>query len=169
MISIISTRRLREMTEAVDGLLDQAATLEARADAAVVRHVADLDQMEARAGDAEAEADALRARLLAEVGERARLEAEVERLRAQLLLDAEDRVALRQLLKAVRKQDHRRVYVLFRWGAFHSVHLSSQAAEEAAETEGADRAGWTRLAPGAALPPASEIDWRIQALPLGGA
>ncbi|MFB4197741.1 hypothetical protein [Streptomyces carpaticus] len=166
MISIITTRRLREMTDDIDGL--EAELRAVRADAAVVGH-ADAELV-ARVREADAEADALRARLLAEAGERARLEAEVERLRAQVLLDAEDRVALRQLLKVVRKQDRRdRVYVLFRRGAFHSVHLSSQAAEEAAEAEGADRAGWTRLAPGAALPPASETDWRIQALPLGGA
>ncbi|MFE0688999.1 hypothetical protein ACFV0Z_12735 [Streptomyces xiamenensis] len=165
MISIITTRRLREMTDGLDGLEAQVRAV--RSDAVIARRLEALE-LEARAQEAEAEVDALRARLLAEGGERARLEAEVERLRAQVLLDAEDRVALRQLLKAVRKDPRDRVYVLFRWGAFHSVHLSSQAAEETAETEGADRGGWTRLAPGAALPPASKIDWRIQALPLGG-
>ncbi|CAL9618181.1 hypothetical protein SUDANB58_05771 (plasmid) [Streptomyces sp. enrichment culture] len=95
---------------------------------------------------------------------------ELDAARAQVLLDAEDRVTLRKLLRTARRSETRmdRVYVLFRQGAFHSVHATAEAAEIAAEEEGAPRSGWTSTAPGAALPPASEVAWRIQALPLGG-
>ncbi|MFP8886815.1 hypothetical protein [Streptomyces mangrovi] len=103
--------------------------------------------------------------------ELAAVRAELETLRAQHLLDAEDRVALRALLRTVRKQADRsdRVWVLFRHGELHSVHASVEAAEEAAEAEGAPRSGWTSHTPGAALPPAAEVAWRVQSLPLGGA
>ncbi|WP_241989956.1 MULTISPECIES: hypothetical protein [unclassified Streptomyces] len=96
--------------------------------------------------------------------------AERDAARAQVLLDAEDRVALRALLRTARRQTARtaRVHVLFRYGALHSVHASPEAAEAAAEAEGAPREGWTSLKPGAALPPAAETPWRVQALPLGG-
>ncbi|MGW9612657.1 hypothetical protein [Streptomyces diastaticus] len=40
--------------------------------------------------------------------------------------------------------------------------------QEHAEAEGAPRSGWTSLGPGAAMPPAAEVPWRIQPLPLGG-
>ncbi|MCA1219269.1 hypothetical protein [Streptomyces sp. 8L] len=85
---------------------------------------------------------------------------------AEILLDSEDRVALRMLLRIVRKQSAGldRIYALFRHGRLHSVHLSTDDAEAAAEEEGAPRDGWTSHAPGAGLPPASEVTWRIQPL-----
>ncbi|MYW61000.1 MULTISPECIES: hypothetical protein [unclassified Streptomyces] len=97
--------------------------------------------------------------------------AELEAARAQVLLDAEDRVALRALLRTARRQSRAldRVYVLFRYGRLHSLHASADSAEVAAEAEGAPRHGWTAHTPGAALPPATEMAWRIQPLPLGGA
>lgn len=96
--------------------------------------------------------------------------AEAEASREQVLLDAEDRVALRMLLRTVRRQAARadRVYVLYRKGELHSVHLSQESAEESAEAEGAPRSGWTKGTPGAAMPPAVEVAWQVQALPLGG-
>jgi hypothetical protein len=74
------------------------------------------------------------------------------------------------LLRAARKQEARadRVYVLFRYGRLHSVHTSREAAEIAAEGEGAPRSGWTSQLPGAAMPPADEVTWRVQPLKLGG-
>ncbi|MFD8147353.1 hypothetical protein [Streptomyces sp. NPDC059708] len=94
--------------------------------------------------------------------------AELAHAQAQVLLDAEDRVALRALLRTARKQgdDRDRVYVLFRRGSLHSLHRSAAAAEKAAEAEGAAPGGWTAAVPGAALPPASEVAWRVQALAL---
>ncbi|QUI36303.1 hypothetical protein H9W91_35810 (plasmid) [Streptomyces alfalfae] len=96
---------------------------------------------------------------------------QVEAALAQVLLDAEDRVALRALLRTARKQAKAldRVFVLFRYGALHSVHASMDAAEIAAEAEGAARSGWTAQAPGAASPPADQVAWRVQPLKVGGA
>lgn len=98
----------------------------------------------------------------------ARAEGELTTLRAQHLLDTEDRAALRLLLRTVRKQSRPtdRIFVLFRHGRLHSLHATQDAAEIAAEAAGADRAGWTAGEPGAALPPAAEVPWRIQQLPL---
>lgn len=99
----------------------------------------------------------------------ARAEGERDALRAQQLLDTEDRACLRMLLRTARKQTRTdRVHVLFRRGVLHSVHATPEAAEAAAEAEGAPPNGWTAAAPGASQPPASEVAWRIQALPLGG-
>ncbi|MGK5497555.1 hypothetical protein [Streptomyces sp. URMC 125] len=101
--------------------------------------------------------------------ELAAVRAELETLRAQHLLDTEDRATLRALLRTARKQAARNhVYALFRHGQLHSLHATTEAAEEAAEAEGAPREGWTTLKPGAALPPAAEVAWRVQPLPLGG-
>ncbi|MEW2374227.1 hypothetical protein AB0940_33470 [Streptomyces sp. NPDC006656] len=132
------------------------------------------DQLKRAKAEADAEFEGLRAILRQATAERdaARAEcdaalAESEAARAQVLLDAEDRVALRALLRTARKQgDDRRVYGLFRRGALHSLHRSAAAAEAAAEAEGASRAGWTAHVPGAPLPPASEVLWRVQALSL---
>jgi len=95
---------------------------------------------------------------------------ELETLRDQQLLDTEDRAALRALLRTARRQEQRtdRVYVLLRFGRLHSVHTSQDEAEAAAESAGADRAGWMSGEPGAALPPACEVPWRIQQLRVGG-
>jgi len=94
--------------------------------------------------------------------------AERDEALAQVLLDAEDRVALRTLLRMTRKLTGPtdRVYVLFRRGTLHSLHRSLEAAEKAAEAEGAPREGWTAGPPGAALLPATEVVWRVQALSL---
>ncbi|GGZ96834.1 hypothetical protein GCM10010371_65950 [Streptomyces subrutilus] len=93
---------------------------------------------------------------------------ELEAARAQVLLDAEDRVALRALLRMARKQHGHadRVYALYRYGALHSLHRSMEVAEQAAEAVHPPRGGWTASRPGAALPPAAEVDWRIQPLAL---
>ncbi|MEW2553675.1 hypothetical protein AB0957_18310 [Streptomyces zhihengii] len=101
-------------------------------------------------------------------GERDQARTERDAANARLLLDAEDRVTLRALLRTARRHASRtdQVYVLFRHGSLHSVHDSMDAAEGAAETEGAPRSGWTAHTPGA--PPAAETPWRVQVLPLGG-
>ncbi|MFJ7264973.1 hypothetical protein ACIQV2_33010 [Streptomyces globosus] len=44
----------------------------------------------------------------------------------------------------------------------------ARRAEGTAEAEGAARDGWTADEPGAALPPAAELIWRVQPLHLGG-
>ncbi|MGW6617832.1 hypothetical protein ACWGA0_30815 [Streptomyces erythrochromogenes] len=98
--------------------------------------------------------------------ERDALRAELDAARAQVLLDAEDRVALRMLLRSVRKQaaPPERVYALFHHGALRSLHRSAEAAERAAEAEGAPRGAWTEVPPGASCPPACEVVWRVQPL-----
>ncbi|MFI5526877.1 hypothetical protein [Streptomyces platensis] len=145
------------------------------------RTLATLHDECARAESMETEALALRtdlaeqergfAALLKQTGEeRDEARAEAKAARAQVLLDAEDRVALRTLLRVTRKQSRAldRVYVLFRRGKLHSVHASMDAAEGAAEAEGAERSAWTSHTPGAAFPAADEVAWRVQPLPLGG-
>ncbi|MEU9764008.1 hypothetical protein ACWDRB_67710 [Nonomuraea sp. NPDC003707] len=96
---------------------------------------------------------------------------ELDALRAQQLLDTEDRQALRTLLRVARKQADRadRVYVLLHFGELHSVHATRDAAESAAEAEGAPRDGWTSSTTCCATPSAAaEVPWRIRTLPLGG-
>ncbi|MFJ2186296.1 hypothetical protein ACIOJG_37435 [Streptomyces anulatus] len=99
----------------------------------------------------------------------ARAQGELDALRPQHLLDTEDRVALRTLLRTARRQEARadRVHVLYHHGQLHSVHATRDAAEIAAESEGADRDGWT--SPRASDVPSHvyEVAWRIQALTLG--
>jgi hypothetical protein len=121
-----------------------------------------------------AESKAVVERLLQDVaranGDAARAEGRLEVLTAQHQLDTEDRATLRMLLRIARKQSRPadRVYVLFRRGELHSLHATQESAEIAAEAEGAPRSGWTANKPGAALPPAAEVAWRVQSLPLGG-
>ncbi|MFE3996542.1 hypothetical protein ACFXPW_33390 [Streptomyces goshikiensis] len=99
--------------------------------------------------------------------ERDAARSELEAAKAQVLLDAEDRVALRALLRTARQQGRAdRVYVLYRYGTLHSLHRSLEAGERAAEAEGAPRGGWTAARPGAALPPAAEVEWRVQPVAL---
>ncbi|SCK30523.1 hypothetical protein YUYDRAFT_03451 [Streptomyces sp. ScaeMP-e48] len=165
MISLIRTRTLNT-------LRTDLATAEAEAKNARVEANACLEQ----SGDmldhlthADDVADGLRADLAQSRLDAARLEGELEALRAQVLLDTEDRQALRTLLRATRKQNQRadRVYALFHQGRLHSVHPTVEAAEIAAEAEGAPRSGWTTRAPGGPLPPACEVTWRVQPLPFG--
>lgn len=173
MIAVVRTSTLRALRDSVSGAEAEAAT--ARAEAVAAR--AEAEQCLEQSGNlldvasrAEDGAEDLRAALARATVDVARLEGELETLRAQSLLDTEDRQALRMLLRITRKQSARadRVYVLFRRGQLHSVHATPEAAESAAEAEGAPRSGWTAHTPGAALPPASEVLWRVQPLPLGG-
>ncbi|QCX81074.1 hypothetical protein C9F11_37455 [Streptomyces sp. YIM 121038] len=144
-------------TTTLDALRSDAATARAEAE----RHCA---AAEAVAREHHAEADKLRGAL-------AGAEGELVALRAQTHLDAEDRVALRMLLRSARRQSSLpdRVFVLFQRGALHSIHTTLDGAEAAAEAEGATPSGWTSLTAGAALPPASEVAWRVQPLPLSTA
>ncbi|WP_374986546.1 hypothetical protein [Streptomyces fradiae] len=166
MICIVRTRTLR-------ALRSDLADAEARAAAA--RTDADQHQQAAEMANdaairAELAIEELHERLARAHADTGRVEGELEALRAQSLLDTEDRAALRMLLRTARKQARAdRVYVLFHRGVLHSVHASLEAAEGAAEAEGAPREGWTTHAPGAAMPPAAEVTWRVQPLPLGGA
>lgn len=166
MISICRTRTLRALRTSLSDA--EAAASSARAEAA--GHRQDVEVVTDSANRAEASAAELRAALARTTAEAARAEGELQALRAQALLDTEDRAALRMLLNITRKQSRAaRVYVLFRRGELHSVHPTIEAAEAAAEAEGAPRSGWTNHTPGAAFPPAVEVDWRVQPLPLGGA
>lgn len=165
MIALIRTRTLNT-------LRTELATAETKVESARAEANACLEQ----SGDlldhlthADDVADELRVELAQSRLDAARLEGELEALLAQVLLDTEDRQALRTLLRATRKQNQRaeRVYALFHQGRLHSVHPTVEAAEIAAEAEGAPRSGWTTHTPGAALPPACEVTWRVQPLPFG--
>ncbi|MFJ4915888.1 hypothetical protein [Streptomyces sp. NPDC088726] len=167
MIAIVRTRTLRALradlayTESCNATeraeTDRQARAAELATDSVIRAEATIETL--RTALAEAQADAAGARGALAV------------LETQHQLDTEDRVALRMLLRATRRQHDRmgRVFVLLRFGRLHSVHATQDAAESTAEAEGAPREGWTSTAPGAALPPASEVAWRVQPLPLGGA
>ncbi|WP_030125710.1 hypothetical protein [[Kitasatospora] papulosa] len=132
---------------------------------------ATADRAVATAIRAEDTSEAAWRQLAAAASDAGRADGELSFLRAQHLLDTEDRAVLRMLLRITRKQTRvtDRVYVLFQHGALHSIHSTTESAESAAEAEGAPRDGWTSNKPGAPLPPASEVTWRIQPLPVGGA
>jgi len=165
MIRIVRTATLAALRAENETMTEEAnrwhgqyeAATQAEADAAI------------REGDVRTELEKVRAELEAARVDLARARGELDTLRSLSLLDTEDRAVLRAMLKTARKQTRLdRVYVLFRRGRLHSVHATLEAAEAAAEAEGASRDGWTSLAPGAALQPASEVAWRVQPLPLGG-
>jgi len=177
MISFVRTKTLRELRA------DAAAARALRADAegasaeaeGLRKELAACRFAEGLANDAAIRGEHSVERLLQELdranSNAARAEGQLEVLTAQQMLDTEDRAMLRMLLRIVRKQSRPadRVYALFRRGALHSVHATIDAAEAAAEAEGAPRSGWTRDVPGAGLPPAAEVAWRVQSLSLGGA
>ncbi|MFI5987379.1 hypothetical protein ACIBEA_41750 [Streptomyces sp. NPDC051555] len=151
--------------------LDQAYTdlIEARNEQ--IRALIDAGTASDSAIRAEGAVETLRAALGRATADTARAEGELHALRPELLLDTEDRAALRKLVHIARKQTARatRVYALFHQGALHSVHASVEAAESAAEAEGAPPDGWTAYTPGSGVPGAAEVVWRVQPLPLGGA
>ncbi|MGG2461732.1 hypothetical protein ACO0M4_18260 [Streptomyces sp. RGM 3693] len=168
MIALVRTRTLRALRDAVSQA--ETETAAARAEAAQQQSSSELATDSAIR--AETVLEEQRAALAQAAVDVARREGELETLRAQSLLDTEDRQALRTLLRTVRKQNARadRVYVLFRFGELHSVHASWDAAEIAAEAEGAPRDGWTSPTTccGGSPTPASEVAWRIRLVPLGG-
>lgn len=172
MIRVVRTTTLADLRAALEQARVEHDRLRAERDAARTEAATATDSAIRAEATAEAQlrrlAQAHADRLRAERGA-ARAEGELAALRAQVLLDTEDRAVLRALLRTARRQQRAdRVYVLFRRGALHSVHVSMEAAEAAAEAEGAPRSGWTTHPAGAAMPPAAEVTWRVQPLPLGG-
>lgn len=167
MITLVRTRTLNALRSSIAEA--QAATAAAREESE--QHRAGGEISADSAIRAELSMQELRVALDRSIADAARLDGELETLRAQSLLDTEDRQALRTLLRITRKQSAPadRVYVLFHQGELHSVHATVEAAESAAEAEGAAPTGWTSLTPGAAMPTASEVPWRVQPLPLGRA
>ncbi|WP_030700936.1 MULTISPECIES: hypothetical protein [unclassified Streptomyces] len=165
MITLIRTRTLDDLRTDLSNREADARAARSKAE----QHELERDLAAAAAIRAGATVEELRDALTRATQDAARLEGELETLRAQSLLDTEDRQALRTLLRTTRKQNQRaeRVYVLFHHGRLHSVHPTVEAAEIAAEAEGAPRSGWTTHTPGAALPPACEVTWRVQPLPFG--
>ncbi|MFE3492861.1 hypothetical protein ACFXOS_07095 [Streptomyces sp. NPDC059175] len=157
MIALVRTRTLRALR--AEALKAQEMSEEYRKEAECVTDAAIR---------AEIIVEEVRAALARASANTARLEGELNALRAQSLLDTEDRQALRTLLRITRKQRTAdRVYALFHHGQLHSVHATVEEAELAAEAEGASPSGWTAHTPGAALPPAADVLWRVQPLPLG--
>jgi len=159
MIAIVRTRTLRALRASITEA--ETAAEAARAEAATAT---------SSAVRAEAALEDLRTAHATLTTNAARAQGELETLRAQQLLDTEDRAVLRTLLRTARKTAaaQQRVFVLLRRGAFHSVHATREAAERAAERDGAHPDGWlTHGAPGTDVP-ASEVAWRIQPVPLAG-
>ncbi|MEU8100769.1 hypothetical protein [Streptomyces rubiginosohelvolus] len=165
MITLIRTRTLEALRTDLTTAETEAESARAEADKCLEQNGELLDHL-THADDVAGE---LRAELAQSRLDAARLEGELETLQAQSLLDTEDRQALRTLLRATRRHNQRadRVYALFHQGRLHSVHPTTEAAEIAAEAEGAPRSGWTTHTPGAALPAACEVTWRVQPLPFG--
>ncbi|MFB7131417.1 hypothetical protein ACFCZY_07065 [Streptomyces sp. NPDC056237] len=169
MIRIVRTRALNAL---------RTSLTEAQTTASVAREEAEQHQWASELANdsairAETALEKLQTAALQRAVDVAHLEGELETLRAQSLLDTEDRQALRTLLRVARKQAARtdRVYVLLHFGEVHSVHATWDAAEIAAEAEGAPRTGWTSLATldDGTPTPASGVSWRIRQLPLGDA
>ncbi|WP_371791924.1 hypothetical protein OG217_23255 [Streptomyces sp. NBC_01023] len=164
MITMVRTRTLNALRASLSGAEAETATARAEAD----RYRGEAQTATDSTARAETALEELRGVLARSTADAARLEGELTALRAQMLLDTEDRQTLRTLLRITRKQNGRadRVYALFHRGQLHSIHATLDAAEIEAETQGASRSGWTTHTPGAALPPASEVLWRVQPLPL---
>jgi septal ring factor EnvC (AmiA/AmiB activator) len=167
MIALIRTRSLNVLRSRVSEAEAEVAAARSEAEKCLEQSGNLLNSLE-QAEESERELRITRDRATADA---ARFEGELEALRAHSLLDTEDRQALRMLLRTVRKQSGRadRVYVLYRFGDLHSVHVTRDAAEIAAEAEGAPRDGWTSSTTCCASEsPAAEIPWRIRPVPLGG-
>lgn len=173
MIAVVRTRTLRETDSRIVELHDRAESQRAHAEK-LATELAEERQAACDTGESLLRAQdtikLLREELAAGRDDLAHAKGELVALSAKHLLDAEDRVVLRMLLRTARRQQANtdRVHVLFHNGRLHSLHATHDAAEIAAEAEGAPRSGWTAGLPGAAIPPASETEWRIQSLPLGG-
>ncbi|WP_411575189.1 hypothetical protein [Streptomyces fradiae] len=171
MIRLVRTTTLTDLYAARDEARAECDRLRAERDAARAEAATATDSAIRAEAVAEtqlrqltqAHADRLQAQR-----DSARAEGELQVLRNQALLDTEDRAVLRALLRTARRQRADRVYALLRRGQLHSVHASMEAAEAVAEAEGAPRSGWTTLPVGAAMPPAADVPWRVQPLPLGG-
>ncbi|MEU7048047.1 hypothetical protein [Streptomyces eurythermus] len=158
MIAILRTRTLRALRTSLAAAETEAERLQQE-----VEIVSDS------AIRAETTLEDLRDAHARSIADGARAEGELSALRSQILLDTEDRAVLRMLLRQARKAaGPQQVYVLLRRGAFHSVHASREAAEEAAEREGAPRDGWFVQGGQGAPPPTAEVPWRIQPVPLTG-
>lgn len=168
MITLIRTRTLDSLRADLSKIEADDRAVRAKGE----RHELERDLAAASAIRAGETVEELRAALTRATQGAARLEGELAALRAQALLDTEDRQALRMLLRTTRKQHSRaeRVYVLFRFGKLHSIHATADAAEIAAEAEGAARDGWTSPTTccDGATTPASDVRWRIQPVLLGG-
>lgn len=164
MITIVRTRTLRALRAGIT----EAETAAATAHALAEQRQRDAENATDSAIRAETALEELRTAHARTLADTARTEGELETLRAQQLLDTEDRAALRMLLRQSRKATAvQQVFVLLRRGQFHSVHGTREAAEEAAELEGAHRGGWFTQGPGAQRSD-SEVLWCIQPVPLTG-
>ncbi|MFF3928586.1 hypothetical protein [Streptomyces hirsutus] len=165
MIAIVRTRTLHALRAAHTEATRELATWIGDA----VQRRQDARRATDSAIRAETALEDLRAQHAALTADAARDAGELETLRAQQLLDTEDRAALRLLLRTSRKtiSEQQRVFVLLRRGAFHSVHGTREAAEKAAERDGAHPEGWlTQGSPGTDCP-ATDVLWRIQPADIG--
>ncbi|WP_318203006.1 hypothetical protein [Streptomyces sp. SCL15-4] len=165
MIAIVRTRTMRALRADLAAAESAAETARALAE----QHRREAEFATDSAIRAETTLEDLRDAHARSIADGARAEGELKALRAQALLDTEDRAALRMLLRQARKAaGPRHVYVLLQRDRFHSVHESREAAEDAAERDGAPRDGWlTQGGPGTQHPDA-EVLWRIQPVPLTG-
>ncbi|MFJ1653679.1 hypothetical protein ACIOC2_20275 [Streptomyces sp. NPDC088337] len=166
MIAIVRTRTLRALRA---GIAEAETAVEA-ARAETEQHRREAETATDSAIRAETALEDLRAERARTATSAARTEGELETLRAQVLLDTEDRAALRMLLRTARKAavTQQRVFVVLKRGELHSVHGTREAAEKAAEREGAHPGGWFTQGGLGTCGPVSEVQWCIQPMPLAG-
>ncbi|WP_405912797.1 hypothetical protein OG760_17445 [Streptomyces sp. NBC_00963] len=126
MIRIVTAARLRQQDAHLERARDRARSVQAAADEQFAGHARNVRELTRRTEQAEGSSNALRA--------------ELDDVRAEL------RTA---------KATPQRVVVLLRYGAFHSLHLSIQAAEDHATSLGADPTGWRP----ATDEPAAQVAW----------
>ncbi|MFF9002636.1 hypothetical protein ACF1GW_35565 [Streptomyces achromogenes] len=165
MIAIVRTRTLRALRTDLAVAETEVETARARAE----KLQQEVEIVSDSAIRAETALEDLRAAHARSIADGARAEGELKALRAQDLLDTEDRAVLRMLLRQARKTaGPQKVYVLLRYGAFHSLHETREAAEEAAERDGADPTAWYTQGGTGPQYPADEAAWLIQPVPLKG-
>ncbi|MGW0121245.1 hypothetical protein [Streptomyces sp. NPDC003327] len=151
MIRIITTERMRRLTEDAERAREAAAEADTRAAEQHRRHVARVHHLSGLVESAESDAAILREHI-----------AEVEAALKESTAEAE---ALSAELEESRRAAAGPMGLLLRHGAPHSVHADVQAAKVYAAALGADPAGWR---------PAGTADgpltgWSIMHIPRGGA
>ncbi|WP_030606243.1 hypothetical protein [Streptomyces achromogenes] len=166
MIAIVRTRTLRALRADLAAADSAAETARALAE----QHRRDAETATDSAIRAETALESLRDAHARSIADGARVEGELKALRSQALLDTEDRAVLRMLLRQARKAATapQRMYVLLRYGSFHSLHETREAAEEAAERDGADPAAWYTQGGTGPQYPDDEAAWLIKPVPLKG-
>lgn len=169
MITVCRTRTLAALRADLASAEEAAAA--ARTETAGHRQeAADATATAARAQEL---AEELREQLATAAAEGARAAGELETLRAALAdaetarREAQAAADLLETLQETARDAVLQVYVLRHYGEPHSLHLTPEAAQAAAEAEGAAPDRWTpSTGPDGRSRPACEVAWRWNRLPL---